>query len=104
MSMTIINFKDDLTCENLDYYNYCSFNKLSSACNGDSGGGLYFQINERWYVYGITSFGMYDENMKSCLVNSPAFNTMVPKYLEWIKKAMIQSFSPYEKVSLFDYI
>ncbi|CAF1110839.1 unnamed protein product, partial [Brachionus calyciflorus] len=103
-NLTVINFKDDLTCKNLDSQNYCTLNTESTSCNGDSGGGHFFKIRDRWYVYGITSFGLVDKDGNGCPINSPSFETMVPKYLEWIKKAMAQSFSPYEKVSLFNYV
>lgn len=42
-----------------------------SACNGDSGRGMFFEINGTWYVRGIVSFTVL---------------TDVSKYREWIMR------------------
>ncbi|CAF1145353.1 unnamed protein product, partial [Brachionus calyciflorus] len=78
-------------------YQITTLNKESTSRQGDSGGGHFFKIKNRWYVYALTSFGIPDQNGIYCSPNTVDFETMVPKYLEWIKKAMAQSFNPYEK-------
>ncbi|CAF0973082.1 unnamed protein product [Brachionus calyciflorus] len=91
-------------CNSQDSEYYCAFNKDSSVCNGDSGGGLFYQMNNQWYVYGIASFTDFDENGLGCPLKRPQYHTMVPNYLLWIKKAMEHAFSPYDKYSYFNYV
>ena len=60
----------------------------TSVCNGDSGGGLVFKQNNRWYLRGIVSVGAALQNTLKCDPNHYAVFTDVAKFLKWIKNLM----------------
>lgn len=51
-----------------------------SSCSGDSGGGLFLELNGRKVVVGVVSFGA----LVGCTLNYPAVYTRVSSYLDWI--------------------
>uniref|UniRef100_A0A182KCI6 Peptidase S1 domain-containing protein n=1 Tax=Anopheles christyi TaxID=43041 RepID=A0A182KCI6_9DIPT len=55
-----------------------------SVCNGDSGGGMFFEIGENWYVRGIVSFMPLRENIGLCDGTKYTVFTDVAKYRGWI--------------------
>ncbi|XP_052902032.1 uncharacterized protein LOC128309635 [Anopheles moucheti] len=55
-----------------------------SACNGDSGGGLFFKYNDVWFVRGVVSFTKPRQNTRLCDTNEYTVFTDVAKYLSWI--------------------
>uniref|UniRef100_A0A182NNZ9 Peptidase S1 domain-containing protein n=1 Tax=Anopheles dirus TaxID=7168 RepID=A0A182NNZ9_9DIPT len=56
-----------------------------SACNGDSGGGLFFVISGKWFVRGLVSFSPGRENNSQlCDGNKNTVFTDVAQYLGWI--------------------
>ncbi|XP_058177885.1 chymotrypsinogen B-like [Anopheles ziemanni] len=66
---------------------YCAGGKDDvSACNGDSGGGMFFKISETWYLRGIVSFSPIRPNETEDLCDSskPTVFTDVTKYRKWI--------------------
>jgi secreted trypsin-like serine protease len=60
---------------------YCAVNskKIQDTCNGDSGGPLMLNINNRWFVYGLTSFGD-----TSCNPTKSSYYSKIVVYLNWI--------------------
>ncbi|GAB6033673.1 hypothetical protein CHUAL_013731 [Chamberlinius hualienensis] len=53
------------------------------SCAGDSGGPLLCEVNNRWHVYGITSFG------EGCgRKGKYGIYAKVPNYIKWIEKTM----------------
>jgi secreted trypsin-like serine protease len=67
---------------------YCLYDKSkdidqSNVCFGDSGGPFFYKKNEKWYIYGITSWGD-DGDTGRCVVKNPSFFTSVPVYIDWI--------------------
>lgn len=59
----------------------CARNKkiYTDTCEGDSGSALQVLLDEKFYVVGVTSFGV------SCRGNLPSFYTRVASYLDWIE-------------------
>jgi len=51
------------------------------SCQGDSGGGVVFKKDNRWYQGGIVSWGY------GCAkARAPGLYTYVPRYMDWINK------------------
>lgn len=66
---------------------FCAgFNNGSSVCNGDSGGGMVFKYNNKWYIRGIVSIGLALQNHFTCDPNHYAVFTDVAKFIDWIKQ------------------
>ncbi|EFN80787.1 Vitamin K-dependent protein C [Harpegnathos saltator] len=73
----------------LEFRGFITFDKFcaglmngSSACDGDSGGGLCFIKNGYWYLRGIVSVSPQKDNY--CDLNSYVAFTRISAYLEWI--------------------
>ncbi|XP_053661380.1 uncharacterized protein LOC128710348 [Anopheles marshallii] len=58
------------------------------ACNGDSGGGMFFQFNDVWFVRGIVSFTKLRQDAPLCDTKEYTVFTDVAMYLHWIKQHM----------------
>lgn len=59
----------------------------TGLCNGDSGGGLFLQINGTWHLGGIVSFTKArDENDALCQTAGYSVFTKIYWYLPWIKR------------------
>ncbi|XP_320258.4 uncharacterized protein LOC1280411 [Anopheles gambiae] len=67
-----------------------------SACNGDSGGGMFFETNGKWYVRGLVSFSPERGNTTLCDPLKPTAYTDVAKYLNWIKRYIDQRVLSYD--------
>lgn len=94
--LKIINYLDKNFCRERDYREYCLIGaeNNTNVCKGDSGSGMVYEINGRWYIYGLVSHGILNDDATNCDNTQPAFFTMVPKYLDWILRAMRATFSP----------
>ncbi|CAG9857725.1 unnamed protein product [Phyllotreta striolata] len=96
-----VPYKDKATCfKELPpewarrYYTYdkmCTgyMNQGMAVCKGDSGGGLVFPHQGRYYVHGIVSVGQYFEN-SGCNVQENSLYTNVAKYDEWLERTTSQ--------------
>ena len=60
----------------------------TSVCPGDSGGGLAFKYDERFYLRGIVSIGGQPRGDKKCVNNQYAAFTKISDYLPWIERHM----------------
>lgn len=60
----------------------------TSVCNGDSGGGMFFQENGLWTLRGLVSFSSVREDRDICNPENFVIFTDVAKYLDWIEKNM----------------
>ncbi|CAL8096934.1 unnamed protein product [Calicophoron daubneyi] len=63
----------------------CAGSKGKDTCAGDSGGGLYCVLpkSDRWFVVGVTSFGL----ARGCGLN-PGVYTSVGAHLDWISSTL----------------
>uniref|UniRef100_A0A182N5Z8 Peptidase S1 domain-containing protein n=1 Tax=Anopheles dirus TaxID=7168 RepID=A0A182N5Z8_9DIPT len=57
-------------------------------CNGDSGGGLFFEYPNGWYIRGIVSFAPNTQGEAICDPTQYAVYTDVAKYYEWIRETL----------------
>uniref|UniRef100_A0A6E8WCZ9 Peptidase S1 domain-containing protein n=2 Tax=Anopheles coluzzii TaxID=1518534 RepID=A0A6E8WCZ9_ANOCL len=74
-----------------------------SACNGDSGGGMFFEIGGKWFVRGLVSFTPLGTERCDSLKNTAY--TDVAKYLKWIKPYIDQRVLSYDSDVLnIDYV
>ncbi|XP_059618458.1 serine proteinase stubble-like isoform X2 [Phlebotomus argentipes] len=68
---------------------YCAgFNNGSSVCNGDSGGGMVFKENNKWYIRGIVSVSIALQNHFLCDPDHYAIFTDVAQFTDWIRDHM----------------
>lgn len=71
--------------------NFCAgFRKDKGICAGDSGGGLFIEIGERYFVYGLSSSSnckCVAETLKCELFDEGVF-IKIPAYLQWIHNNM----------------
>lgn len=58
----------------------------TSVCNGDSGGGMFFQENDLWTLRGLVSFSSVREDRDICNPKNYVIFTDIAKYLDWIEK------------------
>uniref|UniRef100_A0A182JJF3 Peptidase S1 domain-containing protein n=1 Tax=Anopheles atroparvus TaxID=41427 RepID=A0A182JJF3_ANOAO len=58
----------------------------NSVCNGDSGGGLVFAEESRYYLRGIVSISAQRRNLLTCDPNQYSVFTDVSKFLVWIRQ------------------
>uniref|UniRef100_A0A1B0DK02 Uncharacterized protein n=1 Tax=Phlebotomus papatasi TaxID=29031 RepID=A0A1B0DK02_PHLPP len=65
---------------------YCAGfkNGSSSVCNGDSGGGMVFKENNKWYLRGIVSVSIALQNHFLCDPDHYAVFTDVAQFIDWI--------------------
>lgn len=58
----------------------------TSVCNGDSGGGMVFVRNHRWYLRGIVSLTVAKDGLRVCDTRHYVVFTDVAKYSDFITK------------------
>ena len=69
--------------------NFCAgYKNGTSTCQGDSGGGIAFKVNGRWFLRGIVSFGPVIKGTGFCDPNNYSIFLDVTHYLEWIEKSI----------------
>ncbi|XP_052889995.1 transmembrane protease serine 9-like [Anopheles moucheti] len=95
LKQTTIGVVDALTCIKSDRVSFG--NQLTSemfcagaqqgvsACNGDSGGGLFFNVEGKWFVRGIVSFIPLRRGTRLCDPSKYTAFTDVAKYMQWIE-------------------
>uniref|UniRef100_A0A1Y9HDR9 Peptidase S1 domain-containing protein n=1 Tax=Anopheles funestus TaxID=62324 RepID=A0A1Y9HDR9_ANOFN len=94
LKQALIGVVDPLTCiasdravfgTHLTSDMYCGKGQTGvSACNGDSGGGMFFEVGGKWFVRGLVSFTPLRGNTGLCDPLKYTVYTDVAKYLEWI--------------------
>ncbi|XP_055531960.1 polyserase-2-like [Wyeomyia smithii] len=67
--------------------NYCAGNQnMTNVCDGDSGGGMYFIIDNAWYIRGLVSAGVRSERKGRCDPRQFVTFSDIPYYLKWLTK------------------
>lgn len=68
-------------------FNFCAGNvNGTSICTGDSGGGLVFERNNKWYIRGIASLA--PAILRGCDITKFILFTDVVKHFDWIENAL----------------
>ncbi|XP_058797800.1 limulus clotting factor C-like [Phymastichus coffea] len=65
----------------------------SSVCDGDSGGGLVFKTDNKWYLRGIVSVGIGASKqgaVRTCDSHTYSLYTRVSKHMDWIQDVIIK--------------
>uniref|UniRef100_A0A182IUR9 Uncharacterized protein n=1 Tax=Anopheles atroparvus TaxID=41427 RepID=A0A182IUR9_ANOAO len=71
---------------------YCAGGRANvSGCNGDSGGGMFFDRNGTWYIRGIISFIAMRPNAMLCDSSKYTVFTDVRGYSGWIMESILGS-------------
>uniref|UniRef100_A0A182IQJ3 Uncharacterized protein n=1 Tax=Anopheles atroparvus TaxID=41427 RepID=A0A182IQJ3_ANOAO len=71
---------------------YCAGGKANvSACNGDSGGGMFFEQNDTWYIRGIISFIAMRSNATLCDSSKYTVFTDVGGFSDWVMESISES-------------
>ncbi|XP_052902067.1 enteropeptidase-like [Anopheles moucheti] len=66
---------------------FCAGNRDGiGACNGDAGGGLFFNFNDVWFIRGLMSFAKPLKDVATCDTKEYTVFTDVAKYLSWIEQ------------------
>ncbi|EDS36582.1 transmembrane protease [Culex quinquefasciatus] len=65
----------------------------TTACNGDSGGGIVFERGDAWYLGGVVSFTKTRDGSHLCQTKTYSVFTRVTSYLDWIEKLTNTDFS-----------
>eukprot|EP00854_Cymbomonas_tetramitiformis_P000142 gene142-235_t len=67
-------------------HNFCAYHKIDNTvidnCQGDSGGAMFFEVNNRYYVIGVVSFG-YECAYRYSIV--PGVYANVTHVADWIR-------------------
>uniref|UniRef100_A0A182NEI1 Peptidase S1 domain-containing protein n=1 Tax=Anopheles dirus TaxID=7168 RepID=A0A182NEI1_9DIPT len=74
-----------------------------SACNGDSGGGLFLKVGGKWYVRGLVSFVPEREKTSLCDNKQHTVYMDVAKYVGWITQYIDERVLHNESVIDVDY-
>jgi secreted trypsin-like serine protease len=68
---------------------YCviGFANNANICKGDSGGPLMYYKENKWYIYGIASFGNVKKASK-CDYKMPTYFIKVTEYIDWLASVL----------------
>ncbi|XP_049294231.1 transmembrane protease serine 9-like [Anopheles funestus] len=96
LKQTLVGVIDGLKCVEKDrdvFGNQLTSNMICAggqegaiACSGDSGGGMFFEIEGKWFVRGIVSFTPRLTVDGLCDASTYTAFTDVSKYMDWITK------------------
>lgn len=65
--------------------NFCAGNRNeTNVCDGDSGGGMFFELGNAWYIRGLVSTGVRSKNSRHCDPQQFVVFTDIPYYLKWM--------------------
>lgn len=67
--------------------NYCAgYRNGTSVCSGDSGSGMFVNLNGLWKIRGLVSLGVRKEEESTCNPLDYVLFTDVLRYIDWIKE------------------
>ena len=61
---------------------------LRGPCNGDSGGGFVVKSDGKWYLRGVVSSALYNNELFMCDTHNYAVFTDVAQFKDWIVRYM----------------
>uniref|UniRef100_A0A6E8W9U3 Peptidase S1 domain-containing protein n=1 Tax=Anopheles coluzzii TaxID=1518534 RepID=A0A6E8W9U3_ANOCL len=106
LKQALIGVVDPLTCiasdrsvfgTHLTSDMFCGKGQMGvGACNGDSGGGMFFEVGGKWFVRGLVSFTPLRGNTGLCDPLKYTAYTDVAQYLEWISQYIDQRVLSFE--------
>lgn len=68
---------------------YCAGERNGQGpCNGDSGGGMTFKVNNKWMLRGIVSAALADPIVNACNLGEYVVFTDAAKFVGWIRSYM----------------
>uniref|UniRef100_A0A182QY42 Peptidase S1 domain-containing protein n=1 Tax=Anopheles farauti TaxID=69004 RepID=A0A182QY42_9DIPT len=74
-----------------------------SACNGDSGGGMFLNVGGRWFLRGLVSFIPERDKTNLCDSTQHTVYTDVAKYVGWMRQYVDERVLPDESAIEVDY-
>ncbi|KAG7303210.1 hypothetical protein JYU34_011675 [Plutella xylostella] len=70
-------------------YTYCAgYRDGTSVCNGDSGGGMVFNLQGTWYLRGLVSLSVARQNQYRCDPTHYVVFTDLAKFNSWIQNVI----------------
>ncbi|XP_055643811.1 chymotrypsin-C-like isoform X2 [Toxorhynchites rutilus septentrionalis] len=67
------------------FKSFCAgYKNGTGVCNGDSGGGMFFTVNDQWCLRGVVSFSNTLDSKAICNLKQYVGFTDAGQYLEWI--------------------
>uniref|UniRef100_A0A182JTR3 Peptidase S1 domain-containing protein n=1 Tax=Anopheles christyi TaxID=43041 RepID=A0A182JTR3_9DIPT len=64
---------------------FCAgFKNGTGVCNGDSGGGMFFQFQNQWYLKGVVSFSNAIDSKGMCNLKQYIGFTDASQYIDWL--------------------
>ncbi|CAF1125956.1 unnamed protein product, partial [Brachionus calyciflorus] len=77
-------------CAGLNSTHYCTVSSNNSnICNNDIGNPLMYNLNGKWFIYGIYSNNYINTITGDCLPQYPSFAQMIPLQLNWLKNQIL---------------
>ncbi|CAH2052767.1 unnamed protein product, partial [Iphiclides podalirius] len=84
---TCIRSYSDFFARFTSQYTFCAgYRDGTSVCNGDSGGGMVFEMNDAWYLRGLVSLSVARQNEYRCDPTHYVVFTDLAKFLPWIRQ------------------
>ncbi|XP_062551744.1 polyserase-2-like [Armigeres subalbatus] len=113
LKVAVLPVIDTITCltsnryvfgPTLDKGMFCAgYIEGTSVCNGDSGGGMFFDVDGAWHIGGIVSYKQVrDDNELLCQTDGYAVFTKIYDYLPWIGEVIGAKISSVEGRELSD--
>lgn len=88
-SMQCLDSNRDVFGQFLSPTNFCAgYRNGTSVCSGDSGSGMFINVNGVWMLRGLVSLGVKSLHETECNPTDYVLLTDVLRYIDWIKEKM----------------